>query len=87
MKPISPVIPGETHNEVIVAENQDEYQNLPSIQLQDGSILTRWKLTDEEKAIIAETGDIYLIMWTGGKPVSPVLLMVEKPKIIYPNQN
>lgn len=32
MKPSSPVIPGETHNEIIIAEHQDEYQNLPAIR-------------------------------------------------------
>ena len=87
MIPISPVIPNETHDEIIVAEHQDEYHNLPSIRLADQSILTRWKLTDEEKKIVAETGDIYLIMQTFGKPVTPVMMLAEKPTIVYPNQN
>ena len=83
MKPVSPVIPNESHKEIIVAEHQDEYQNLPSIRLADQSILTRWELTDEEKAIVAETGSIYLLMHTFGKPVTPVLLMAEQPQIVY----
>ena len=87
MKPVSPVIPNETHDEIIVAENQDEYQNLPCIPLTGGVILTRWKLSDEEKKIVAETGDIYLYLWTFGKPVAPVLLQVEKPEIVYPAKN
>lgn len=87
MKPISPVIPEEKHNEVTIAEQQDEYQNLPAIALSDGSILTRWKLTDEEKQRVLETGDIYLQMFTFGNPVTPVLLMAEKPEIIYPSKN
>lgn len=87
MKPISPVIPNEKHNEIIVAEKQDEYQNLPSIRLADQSVLTRWKLTERERQIVAETGDIYLIMQTFGKPVTPVKMQVEKPAIVYPNRN
>lgn len=87
MKPVSPVIPAEAHDEIIVAEHQDEYQNLPAISLADGSILTRWKLTEEEKHIILETGDIYLRMFTFGNPVTPVLLMAEKPNIVYPLKN
>lgn len=87
MKPTSPVIPNETHSEIIVAEHQDEYQNLPSIRLADESILTRWKLTEEEKKIVGETGNIYLIMKTFGKPVMPVMIQVEQPKIVYPSQN
>lgn len=87
MRPVSPVIPNEMHDEIIVAEHQDEYQDLPSIRLVDQSILTRWKLTDEERRIVAETGDIYLIMQTFGNPVTPVMIQVEKPSIVYPNQN
>ncbi len=87
MQPVSPVIPNQKHDEIIVAENQDEYLNLPSIRLADQSILTRWKLTDEEKKIVAETGDVYLIMQTFGKPVTPVMMQVEKPQIVYPSQN
>lgn len=87
MKPISPVIPNESHKEIIVAEHQDEYQNLPSIRLDDGSILSRWKLTDEERQTVAETGDIYLVMQTFGKPVTPVMLLAEKPMIVYAERN
>jgi hypothetical protein len=87
MKPVSPVIPNENHKEVVVAEHQDEYQNLPAIFLGDGSILTRWQLTEEEKQHVLETGDVYLQMYTFGKPVTPVLLMAKKPKIIYEEQS
>ncbi len=87
MKPVSPVIPNENHKEIIVSEHQDEYQNLPSIRLADQSILTRWQLTDEEKAIVGETGCVYLNMQTFGKPVTPVMMFVELPQIVYPDRN
>ena len=87
MKPISPVIPNEKHDETIIAEHQDEYQNLPAMILGDKSILTRWQLTDEEKAIVAETGCVYLNMQTFGKPVTPVMMFAETPQIVYPNRN
>lgn len=79
MKPVSPVIPHANLPEVIVAEHQDEYQNLPSIVLEGGIILCRWKMTDEEKAIVAHTGDVYLYQWRGENPVTPMLLQVETP--------
>ena len=85
MHPVSPVIPDENHNEIIVAEHQDEYENLPSIPIENG-ILTRWKLSDEEKAIVAETGDVYLFMLTFGKPVTPIMLTVDKPALINPSK-
>lgn len=87
MIPVSPVIPNENHKEIIIAEHQDEYGNLPSIRLADGSILTRWKLSDEEKAVVVETGDVYLIMQTFGKPVTPVQLIAERPNVVYPHMN
>lgn len=84
MKPISPVIPTTDLPETVIAENQPEYENLPAIQCGEGIILTRWKLTDEEIKIVKETGDIYLFMWTFGKPVMPISLQIEKPEIGEP---
>lgn len=79
MIPVSPVIPKTDLREVIIAEHQDEYQNLPVIPLSDGRIVSRWKLTDEEKRIAFETGDIYVYLLPCGAPITPHLLSVEKP--------
>lgn len=87
MKPVSPVIPGETHEEIIIAESQDEYENLPAIPLADGVILTRWKLDAEDLKLVNETGDVYLLMWTFGNPVMPVLLTTGKPQIVNEVKN
>lgn len=81
MHPVSPVIPNQNMPEIIVAEHQDEYQNLPAIALEGGVILCRWKLDEEERARVAETGDIYVFQWTGGGAVTPMLLKTEPPKI------
>lgn len=81
MQPVSPVIPGENIAEIIVAEHQPEYGNLPVIALSGGVILSRWKLSEKERLTIAETGDLYLFMHTFGKPVTPVMLQVERPEI------
>lgn len=81
MKPVSPVLPGENFEEIIVAEHQDEYQNLPVIQCdKNGLILSRWELSEEELKTIAETKSVWLFMQTFGKPVTPVSLQVEKPE-------
>lgn len=60
MYPVSPVIPIADNPELIIAEHQKEYLPLPSIKAQDGTILTRWKLTEEECAKVVEQGYIYL---------------------------
>lgn len=81
MKPISPVLPGENFQEIIVAEHQDEYLNLPIIKCnEDGLILSRWELSDEEIQTVAETKSVWLFMHTFGNPVTPVSLQVEKPE-------
>lgn len=84
MQPVSPVIPDKNFNEIVVAEHQDEYQNLPAIPLEGGMILTRWKLDEAERRRVAETGDIYVSMMTFGNPVTPLLLTVEPPHITMP---
>lgn len=82
MKPVSPVIPDENLPEVIVAEHQDEYQNLPSIYIGEGILLCRWLMTYEEQKVVARTGIIFLILWTFGKPAPFVTMQVEKPKLV-----
>lgn len=82
MIPVSPVIPNAEASEVVVAEHQPEYQNLPSILLEGGVILCRWKLDEREREIVASTGDIYLFQWRGQNPVTPMFLQVEVPEIV-----
>ena len=82
MKPESPVIPDEKLPEVIVAEHQDEYQNLPVIHFGEGVILCRWSMSSEEKQIVAQTGRIYVTLWTFNKPAPFVTMQVEKPWIV-----
>jgi hypothetical protein len=81
MNPVSPVIPGKRFPETVIAKDQDEYRNLPAIRLEGGVIITRWKMTWAERFHALFHGNVYLQMWTGGTPVQPVLLQVEKPEI------
>lgn len=81
MKPVSPVIPNKDFPEGIGGKDQPEYQPLPFVRLPDGIILTRWELSDEEKAIVVETGNVYLYQWNGNKPITPILLKVETPEL------
>lgn len=74
MKPVSPVIPGTNNQEVIIAEHQEEYQNLPSIITKDG-ILCRWELEPHEKALLEENGKIYFWQVTFGQEAQPHLFI------------
>lgn len=79
MKPVSPVIRGSHIPEVNYAEDQPQYMTLPAIRTPDGVVLSRWQLTEKEKQQIAETGEIYLMVWTFNQPLQPVLLSVGVP--------
>ncbi len=81
MKIASPVIPDEEHEERIIAKDQPQYLPLPVIELGKGIMLARWTLSEEEKRIVVETGNIYITMWTFNNPVMPYRLQVEKPNI------
>lgn len=82
MNPVSPVIPdiNVEVNEVVYAKDQPEYQPLPSIKLEDGSILTRWMLSEDEKQQVLEQGYIYLEVLTFNKPLQPLRLSTEVPE-------
>jgi hypothetical protein len=49
MKPQTPIIPGHDLPVTNFAESQDEYQTLPAFRQDDGTVLTRWRLTWKER--------------------------------------
>lgn len=83
MLPVSPVIPDKDHKAIIVAEHQDEYENLPVIVLDGGVLLSRWELSDEELKQINESKSIYMYLHTFFQPAQPCLLTTQQPEIIY----
>lgn len=69
----------------VIAEHQDEYKDLPSIYapalVVDGrlvrppQIITRWALTDEERAAVVEGADVYVTLITPG-PIHPLFVTI-----------
>lgn len=81
MEPVSPVLPSQSDlPEIEAGKNQPEYNNLPVLNLGEGVLLSRWKLTEEELAIIQKTGDLYVFIHTFGHPVQPINLQAEEPR-------
>ena len=69
---------------VIIAKDQPEYLALPAYRYANdpkGQIVCCWKLTDEEKQKIAETGEIWHHILTFNQPLQPQLLSVDKPEM------
>ncbi len=84
MNPVSPVIPALKHLEIVIARDQDEYQNLPALPIDGGErIITRWRLSWRERLIALVNGNIYLSVWRFRQPLQPVMLDVNEPDLIY----
>lgn len=81
MKPISPVIAGCSILERVYGANQPEYQGLPAIKLDDGTVCSRWRLTFWERLRVLWFGDVYLWQMTFNSPLQPILLKVERPEV------
>jgi hypothetical protein len=86
MTPVSPVMPGGEMIETVFGENQPEYIPLPSVFLDQPNrpVITRWRLTDEEREAVLNGGDVVLTLLTFWGPLQPVHLQVCMPEQ-YPN--
>lgn len=82
MKPSSPVIPGVELPETIYAKDQPEYSPLPVFKQDDGTVLSRWRLSWRERLRVLFFGDVYLFQLTFNSPLQPVSLQVDKPGVI-----
>lgn len=79
MKAESPVVPGRELPETIIGEHQPEYQNLPALVQEDGSVLVRFSLDEEEKRFVAEKGYIYFFIYKGkDNPFPPIMPLAEE---------
>lgn len=78
MKPIKLLqdFPG-TH--VVFAEDQTEYIPLPVVIPRDNEnvVLSKWELTDEERAKIVDGGYIYVQQMNFGQPLQPINIQIE----------
>lgn len=68
----------------MLAEDQTEYKTLcaASVTFSDGAqaMVTRWRLTDEERARVAAGEDLFVTMLTFGKPLQPILPEIGRPE-------
>lgn len=82
MKAITPVVPGFEAEEITIAKDQPPYAPLPALAVDDGQMLiTRWKLSWLERLEILISGDLWLWVWTFGKPLQPVALETTMPQL------
>jgi hypothetical protein len=74
-------MPGSGPIEIEIGAGQSEYIPLPAVYLNAPSLpmLTRWRLTDEERTAIAAGADIVFTQLTFGMPFQPIHLQVTMP--------
>lgn len=82
MVPVSPVLPGSASIEIVLGEGQPEYEPLPAVYLDNQArpMITRWRLTDQERSDIANGCDLVLTQLTFGSPFQPVHLQLAGPE-------
>ena len=79
-----PVAPRVGAPEVMMAQDQDQYLTvcvaLITYSDQSQAVMTRWRLSDEERALIAAGNDVYLTLMTFGQPMQPITMEIGPPE-------
>ena len=69
--------------EIMLAEEQEDYLTVcvAMVAYNDGTVgaMTRWVLSDEERAQVAAGEDVYLTLLTFGQPMQPITLEIGRP--------
>jgi hypothetical protein len=75
-------MPGSESIEIILGAGQPEYDPLPAVYLDrnDCPMITRWRLTNEEREAIDAGADIVLTQLTFRQRFQPVNLQVVMPE-------
>jgi len=74
-------MPGSQPIEIQLGESQARYVTVPTVvmETETGTYMSRWRLCDEERRIVAAGGDIVLQQLTFKNPFQPVNLQVVMP--------
>jgi hypothetical protein len=73
-----PVVDGLESQEVVYAAHQPQYMPLRTLCADGkmGAVLSRWTLTDEQRAAIASGADIFLELSTFYQPLQPIRMAI-----------
>lgn len=79
MEPVSPVIPGQEEFEVVYAKDDPAYLPLPVLRTKN-VLISRWKLTEAERAHLAAGGDLFICMLHFGENLQPMMPIAAGPE-------
>lgn len=72
----------EEHN-IVIAEDQEEYQSLPAYQnIEEGSVTFCFELDENELNRIKATGQIWFKIITFNRPMQPIAMSTNKEDLI-----
>lgn len=80
MRAVSPVIPQADEPESTFAKDSPIYQPLPSLVREDGVVLTRWLLSEDERGLVAQQGFLYVALVTKDGTIQPLKLTATIPE-------
>lgn len=72
---IDPRLVPEGSRAVVMGKDQAEFRDLPSVRTPNGYVITRWVLTDEERAAIVRGEDVFVTLLSFGA-INPLFVTV-----------
>lgn len=72
---IDPALVPAGSRAVIIAEHQDEYRDLPSVRTPNGQVITRWTLSDAERAAVLRGADVFVTILSHGA-INPLFVTI-----------
>lgn len=60
---------------VVIAEHQDEYQDLPSVRTPNGYVITRWTPSYQEREAVARGEDVFVTILSHGA-INPLFVTI-----------
>ena len=67
----------------IFGADQPEYKPLPALQTSDGYVVMCFQMTEAEKKRVAETGEIWISLLTGGGALQPIFVSTNPNDLFY----
>ena len=60
---------------VVIAKDQPEYRPLPCVRTPDGYVITRWSLSNEERAAVFNGQDVFVTLLSAGV-INPMFVTI-----------
>lgn len=71
------------HQNSTYAEDQPEYQPLPSLKLEgrEGYVISCWEMSFKERLKVLFTGKVWMSLMSFNKPLTPSFLSIDRKEV------